>query len=136
MRRHDREALHSTTQAAMLQDSDGNRTGWWCRKGEGATYWARAHHVPADARPGAHPRALRGTAAHWRPALRGAEARGAAAALRPAPRDGRGAEELGGAEGAFPARGGEAARGSRRGPPHRVRRLRGRDPDRQLRRRV
>src|SRR5258705_10531802 len=104
MRRHDREALHSTTQAAMLQDSDGNRTGWWCTKGQGATYWARAHHVPADARPGAHPRALRGTAAHRGPALRGPEACGAAATLPPAPRETRGAEERGGTEGALGGR--------------------------------
>ena len=93
-------------------------------------------HVPQEARPGAHARALRRAAAHRRPALRGAEARGAAAALRPAARDGRGAEELGGAEGAVGARGGEAARGPRRGSSHRVRRLRGRDPARQLRRRL
>ena len=70
-----------------------------------------------------------------RPPLRGAEARRAAPPLRPAPRDGRRAQELGGAQGALAARGGEAARGPRRGPPARVRRLRGRDPRRQLRRR-
>src|SRR5687768_16985798 len=107
MRRHDRETLHSTTRAAMLQDSDGNRTGWWCTGRKGATYWARAHHVSQDAGPAAHAGALRRAAAHRRPALRGAEARGAAAALRSAPRDGRGAEELGGAEGAVGPRGGE-----------------------------
>src|SRR5258706_12996101 len=115
MRRHDRETLHSTTQAAMLQDSDGNRTGWWWTRRKGATYWARAHHVPQEARPRAHPRAVRGAAPHRRSPLRGAEARGAPAALRPASRDGRGAEELGGGPGALRPHGGEAARGPRQG---------------------
>ena len=82
------------------------------------------------------PEPFGGRRGRGRPALRRAEARGAAPALRPAPRDGRGAEELGGAQGAVGAPGGEAARGPRRGSPDRVRRLRGRDPRRQLRRRL
>ena len=71
-----------------------------------------------------------------RPPVRGPEARGAEPALRPPARAGRHAQELGGAQGTLDPRRGEAPRGPRRGPPARVRRLRGRDSRRQLRRRL
>ena len=66
-------------------------------------------------------------------ALRRPAARRPAPALRRPPGDGRRAQELGGPQGAVgPARG-QAPGRPRRGPPARVRRLRGRDPEGQLR---
>ena len=68
-------------------------------------------------------------------ALRRAQARRATSALRSAARDGRRAPLVGGAEGTVVRHGRQAARGERRGPPARVRRLRGDHPRRELRRR-
>ena len=96
---------------------------------------AAARRVPEEARPGADARAVRGEPPGRRAPVRGPEARRAAAALRPAARDGRRAQELGGAEGAVGASPREATGRPRRGSSHRVRRLRGRDPQGQLRRR-
>ena len=67
--------------------------------------------------------------------LRRAEARGARAALRLPARARRRAAVVGGAEGAVARHPRQAARGARRGPPARVRRLRGHHPGRRVRRR-
>ena len=56
-------------------------------------------------------------------------------ALRFSPRMGRGAALVGGAEGPVARSEREAARDGRRGPPARVRQVRGRDPGRRVRRR-
>ena len=69
------------------------------------------------------------------PGSSGPEARGPPAALRLPPRAGRGAPLLGGPQGALARPGREAPGGGGRGPPGRVRRLRGGDPRGQLRRR-
>ena len=91
--------------------------------------------LPEEARPQADPRAVRSAPCGRRPALRRAEARRAPSALRRPARNGRGAQELGGAQGPLAARGREAPGRPRRGPSRRVRRLRGHDSRRQLRRR-
>src|SRR5207249_757830 len=59
---------------------------------------------------------------------------GAPAAVGPAARDGRRAQVVGRSQGAVPQPGRQAARRTRRGPPPRVRRLRGDHPGRELRR--
>jgi hypothetical protein len=99
-----------------------------------------ARGVSEEARPGAHARAVR--RAPLRRAARAPRphhfvvqehwARNLHFDLRPRAR-GR-AQELGGAQGPIGARRGEAARGARRGPPDRVRELRGHHPLGQLRR--
>ena len=67
--------------------------------------------------------------------LRGAAPPGPRPALRPAPRDGRRAGQLGRAEGPDARPEGPPPRGPRGGPPARLLRLRGRDPERRVRRR-
>ncbi len=89
---------------------------------------ARASHPsrPAPSTSGGPP---------GRRSLRRPQARGATPALRSPPRDGRRAPVLGGPQGPLLRHGRQAARGSRRGPPDRVRRLRGTHPGGELRRR-
>ena len=70
-----------------------------------------------------------------RPALRHPEARRAEPALRLPPRARRRAALVVGAEGPEPVAGREAARGAHRGPPARLRGLRGHDPEGRVRRR-
>ena len=91
--------------------------------------------LPEEARPGAHARAVRHGPRRRGPELRGPEARRPPSALRRAPGDGRRAQELGGAQGPLAQGRGEAAGRARRGPPRRVRGLRGHHPRGQLRRR-
>ena len=94
-----------------------------------------ARRLPREARPEPHAGAVRGRRGGRGAAVRRPAARRPAAALRPAARAGRRARELGRPEG-HAARGRRAAsRGARRGPPARLRRLRGRDPGRAVRRR-
>src|SRR5262249_1338686 len=112
--------------------------GLWCSSRKGATdsergAGAAAGGVPKKTGSGADARALRRAPAHQRSPLRGAEARGPPPPLRPPPRDGRGLEELGGAQGTVGACRGATARRARRGSPGGVRRFRGRDRPRQLR---
>ncbi len=70
-----------------------------------------------------------------RRSVRRAQARRSTAALRPAARARRRAQELGGAQGTEPRPRRQAPRRARRGPPARVRRLRGRHPQGPVRRR-
>ena len=76
-----------------------------------------------------------GATGRRRAPLRRPAARGAAPALGPAPGDRRRPGELGGAARPLDRPEGEAPGGADRGPPARVRRLRGGHPGRQLRRR-
>ena len=93
-----------------------------------------ARRLPPEARSEAHARAVRRQGGRRAPLRRPAPRR-AQPPLRLPPRAGRGAAELGGAEGR-PARARRAAPGgARRGSPARLRRFRGRDPGRAVRRR-
>ena len=85
------------------------------------------------AKGGSNPGAVRRSAA-GRPAVRRPAARRAPHSLRFSARVRRRAEVLGRAEGAVAEPGRQALGGPRRGPPRRLRQLRGRDPARQLRR--
>src|SRR4029450_1369943 len=87
--------------------------------------------VPAQARLQEDARAARPPpGGPWQAALRDPEARRDAPPLRLPPRARRRAQELGGPEGAEPRPEGEASRRAGRGPPDRLRRLRGHDPER------
>ena len=116
----------------------GCPTTWGRRAGRGPAPSDRrasssARRLPAEARPRPYPRALRGRTIGDGRALRRPAARRPAPSLRSPPGDGRGAQELGRPQGAVGPAGGQAPGRSRRGPSARVRRLRGGDPEGQLR---
>src|SRR5262249_48053630 len=96
---------------------------------------ATPRRLPAQARPRPHPRALRGWTARVGWAVRRPATGRPAPPLRPPPRDGGGAQELGSPQGPVDPSRDQAPGRPRGGPPPRVRRLRGRDSQGQLRRR-
>ena len=106
----------------------GDRLAW--RDGTAA-----ARRLPRQAGFLAHRRTGRWRERRRRQPLRRAQAPCDRRPLRPAAAARRGAEELGGAEGAVARPGREAARGRDRGPSARVHRLRGVDPGRRVWRR-
>ena len=117
MRRHRAFCLSTVVWSKPLHDSthgpyDASQTpdiqGMRCRLPSTTTGRSATPRAPPSR--SAAPRAASGRL------LRGPEARRAPSPLRPAARDGRRAQELGGAQGPVAARGGEAPRGARRGP--------------------
>ena len=112
---------------------------WRCfaerrRPWDDRAWWPSSTTTGASAIPRGR-RSRSAAAVGRRAGLRDPAARRPAPALRPAARAGRRARELGRAEGPA-ARGRRAAsRGARRGPPARLRHVRGRDPGRPVRRR-
>ena len=120
----------------------GGRAGAIC-PARGARWWAhdvgRARDVSVHARLRPDTGTLgwlrRDVAGVRSAAVRRAAAPCAPAALRPAVRDGRRPGQLGGAAGSDAGPAGPPDGGARRGPPARVRRLRGRDPVGPVRRR-
>ena len=90
--------------------------------------------APAGIRRGGHERARAGQRGRRRQLVRDPQASSDAAALRRAPRTRRRVAVLGGPEGPADAEGRQADGGPDRGPPPRVRGVRGHDPRRPLRR--
>ena len=114
----------------------GNRGGLPPRSAPGMAEDADGpRDLSRQARLRPHRRAGRQRPPRLRRRLRRPEARRPPAALRLPPRDRRRARELGGDQGPEPRARREAPRGPRRGPPARLRRLRGHDRQGRLRRR-
>src|SRR5215510_12581544 len=118
--------------AAIMSSSSEERACIYPR-GEN---WTRGQvrPLPRQARGGPNSRAFRGRRHGAAGAVRRPETRRAKPSFRLPPGARRGARVVGGPEGAVLGSGRQAPRRARRGPPARVRRLRGADPQGQLRR--